>query len=74
MSPSELNQDLAMTLQVPLWSERVIYLQGSALNNSDLNRAQMEKAKACFILASRNYQERHTADQTSILRSWAIRV
>ena len=40
MSPSELDQDLAMILQVPLWSERVIYLQGSALNNSDLNQTK----------------------------------
>lgn len=37
LSPSELDQNLAMILERPLWS-RVLYLQGSALNNSDLNR------------------------------------
>jgi hypothetical protein len=74
MSTSELDPDLAMILQVPIWSQRVIPMLGSALNNSDLNRAQMEKAEACFILAARNYQDRQTADNHSILRSWAIKV
>ena len=73
LSPSELDQNLAMILQVPLWSQRVIYIQGSAINNSDLNRAQIEYAEACFLLASRNYHDRQAADQHSILRSWAIK-
>ncbi len=73
MSPSELDPNLGSILQIPLWSQRVIYIQGSALNNSDLNRAQMEFAEACFILAARNYQDRQTADQHTILRSWAIK-
>ena len=73
LSPSESDQNLAMILQVPLWSQRVIYIQGSVLNNSDLNRAQIEHAEAVFILASRNYHDREAADQHSILRSWAIR-
>lgn len=73
LSPSELDQNLAMILQVPLWSQRVIYIQGSALNTSDLTRAQMEHAEACFIMAARNYHDRQAADQHSILRSWAIR-
>lgn len=73
LSPSESDQNLAMILQVPLWSQRVIYIQGSVLNNSDLNRAQIEHAEAVFILASRNYHDRQAADQHSILRSWAIR-
>ena len=62
-----------MILQVPLWSQRVIYIQGSILNNNDLNRAQMDQAEACFILAPRNYHDRQAADQHSILRSWAVK-
>lgn len=74
LSPFDLDPNLAIILQVPLWSQRVIYLQGSALNNSDLNRAQIEKAEACFILADRHNKDRYAADQHSILRSWAIKV
>ena len=74
LSPCDLDPNLAIIFQVPLWSQRVIYLQGSALNNSDLNRAQIEKAEACFILADRNNHDRHGADQHSVLRSWAIKV
>jgi potassium channel subfamily T member 1 len=73
LSPSDLDQNLAMILQVPLWSQRVIYIQGSVLNNNDLNRAQMEHAEACFILAARNYHDRQAADQHTILRSWAVK-
>ena len=72
LSPSELDQNFSMILHSALWSQRVIYIQGSALNKSDLNRAQMEHAEACFILADRKYRNYH-ADQHSILRSWAIR-
>jgi potassium channel subfamily T protein 1 len=73
LSPSELDKNLAIILQVPLWSQRVIYIQGSAMNNSDLNRAQVEHAEACFIMAARNYPDRQAADQHTILRSWAIK-
>lgn len=73
LSPSELDQNLAMILQVPLWAQRLIYIQGSALNRADLNRAQVDFAEACFIMAARNYPDRQAADQHTILRSWAIK-
>ena len=58
---------------MPIWSQRVIYIQGSVLNNNDLNRTSIEKAKACFILTARIFKDRNLADQHTILRSWAIR-
>jgi len=73
LSPSEMNPNLTQILQVPMWSQRVIYIQGSLLNSSDLQRAQMEFAEACFILACRNYQSRDEADQHTIVRSWAVK-
>ena len=73
LSPSDLDQSLATIFHVPLWSQRVIYIQGSALNNTDLNRAQVQQAEACFIMAARNYPDRQAADQHTILRSWAIK-
>jgi potassium channel subfamily T protein 1 len=73
LSPNELEQNLTILLQAPLWAQRVLYVQGSALSNSDLNRAQIERAEACFLLASRNHSDRQAADEHLIIRSWAIK-
>ena len=73
LSPSEMIPSLAAILQSPMWAQRVIYIQGTVLNSSDLERCQMELAEACFILASRNYGNRKDADQHTTVRSWAVK-
>ncbi|XP_071820136.1 potassium channel subfamily T member 2-like isoform X3 [Apostichopus japonicus] len=73
LSPCELDLSLKTLLQVPLWAQRVIYIQGSALKDHDLNRCRMDDAEACFILTSRNSMDRGEADQQAILRAWAIK-
>ncbi|CAG2167404.1 unnamed protein product [Oppiella nova] len=73
LSPCELDTTMKMILQVPMWAQRVIYIQGSALKDTDLTRARMNAAEACFILAARNYIDRSAADEHTILRSWAVR-
>ncbi|XP_035229849.1 potassium channel subfamily T member 1-like [Stegodyphus dumicola] len=73
LSPCELDATMKMILQVPMWAQRVIYIQGSALKDTDLTRARMNAAEACFILAARNYVDRSAADEHTILRSWAVR-
>ena len=57
----ELDPTMRMILQVPIWAQRVIYIQGSALKDTDLARCRMQDAEACFILAARNYSDRHAA-------------
>jgi potassium channel subfamily T protein 1 len=47
---------MRMILQVPLWTQRVIYIQGSCLKDADLIRARMGEAEACFILGIINDQ------------------
>lgn len=44
LCPSDLDSTLRMLLQVPLWSQRVTYLKGSALIDEDLIRARYELA------------------------------
>ncbi|XP_074602047.1 potassium channel subfamily T member 2-like isoform X2 [Brevipalpus obovatus] len=73
LSPCELDTTMKMILQVPMWAQRVIYIHGSALKDTDLTRARMNEAEACFILAARKYNDRSAADEHTILRSWAIR-
>ncbi|PVD22217.1 hypothetical protein C0Q70_18023 [Pomacea canaliculata] len=73
LSPVELDPTMKMLMQVPLWAQRVINVQGSALKDGDLARCRMQDAEACFILAARNYADKNAADQHTILRSWAVR-
>ncbi|XP_050517974.1 potassium channel subfamily T member 2 [Diabrotica virgifera virgifera] len=73
LSPMELDTTMRMILQVPIWAQRVIYIQGSCLKDADLARARMNEAEACFILAARNYADKTAADEHTILRSWAVK-
>ncbi|XP_068576962.1 potassium channel subfamily T member 1-like isoform X4 [Cebidichthys violaceus] len=61
LCPTEIDIQVRRILQIPLWSQRVIYLQGSALKDQDLMRAKMDDAEACFILSSRNEVDRTAA-------------
>lgn len=40
LCPAEMDIQVRRILQIPLWSQRVIYLQGSALKDQDLMRAK----------------------------------
>lgn len=40
LCPTEIDIQVRRILQIPLWSQRVIYLQGSALKDQDLMRAK----------------------------------
>ncbi|MBN3290749.1 KCNT2 protein, partial [Polypterus senegalus] len=39
LCPTEMDSQVRRVLQIPMWSQRVIYLQGSALKDQDLLRA-----------------------------------
>ncbi|XP_013130706.1 potassium channel subfamily T member 2 isoform X2 [Oreochromis niloticus] len=73
LCPTEMDLQVRRVLQIPLWSQRVIYLQGSVLKDQDLLRAKMDDAEACFILSSRNEVDRMAADHQTILRAWAVK-
>ncbi|XP_067391259.1 potassium channel subfamily T member 2 isoform X4 [Emydura macquarii macquarii] len=73
LCPTEMDAQVRRVLQIPMWSQRVIYLQGSALKDQDLLRAKMDDAEACFILSSRCEVDRTAADHQAILRAWAVK-
>ncbi|KAM6124007.1 potassium channel subfamily T member 2 isoform 3-T3 [Pterocles gutturalis] len=73
LCPTEMDAQVRRVLQIPMWSQRVIYLQGSALKDQDLLRAKMVDAEACFILSSRCEVDRTAADHQTILRAWAVK-
>ncbi|XP_015211019.2 potassium channel subfamily T member 2 isoform X1 [Lepisosteus oculatus] len=73
LCPTEMDVQVRRVLQIPMWSQRVIYLQGSALKDQDLLRAKMDNAEACFILSCRCEVDRTAADHQTILRAWAVK-
>ncbi|XP_036272703.1 potassium channel subfamily T member 1 isoform X7 [Pipistrellus kuhlii] len=73
LCPTDMDIQVRRVLQIPLWAQRVIYLQGSALKDQDLMRAKMDNGEACFILSSRNEVDRTAADHQTILRAWAVK-
>ncbi|KAG5847423.1 potassium channel subfamily T member 2 [Anguilla rostrata] len=73
LCPTEMDAQVRRVLQIPLWSQRVIYLQGSALKDQDLLRAKLDNAEGCFILSSRYEVDRTAADHQTILRAWAVK-
>ncbi|KAL1775527.1 potassium channel subfamily T member 2 isoform X1, partial [Sigmodon hispidus] len=73
LCPTEMDIQVRRVLQIPMWSQRVIYLQGSALKDQDLLRAKMDNAEACFILSSRCEVDRTSSDHQTILRAWAVK-
>ncbi|XP_075792843.1 potassium channel subfamily T member 2 isoform X6 [Pelodiscus sinensis] len=73
LCPTEMDAQVRRVLQIPMWSQRVIYLQGSALKDQDLLRAKIDDAEACFILSSRCEVDRTAADHQTILRAWAVK-
>ncbi|XP_067333293.1 potassium channel subfamily T member 2 isoform X2 [Channa argus] len=73
LCPAEMDVQVRRVLHVPLWAQRVIYLQGSALKDQDLMRAKMDDAEACFILSNRCEVDRIAADHQTILRAWAVK-
>uniref|UniRef100_A0AAX7V6C1 Uncharacterized protein n=1 Tax=Astatotilapia calliptera TaxID=8154 RepID=A0AAX7V6C1_ASTCA len=51
LCPTEIDIQVRRILQIPLWSQRVIYLQGSALKDQDLMRAKFSNQKINFMLS-----------------------
>ncbi|EGW04720.1 Potassium channel subfamily T member 2, partial [Cricetulus griseus] len=51
LCPTEMDVQVRRVLQIPMWSQRVIYLQGSALKDQDLLRAK------CVCLCCREGQQ-----------------
>ncbi|CAI4228796.1 unnamed protein product [Auanema sp. JU1783] len=73
LSPGELDNSMRLLLKIPLWSQKVFYVRGSALRDEDLERSKLSTAKACFILAARHVNRKIFTDEHTILRSWAVK-
>ncbi|XP_046845031.1 potassium channel subfamily T member 2-like isoform X2 [Xenia sp. Carnegie-2017] len=72
LCPQDIDSQLRMLIQVPVWSQKVSYMKGSALNDNDLERAKISIAEGVFILSDRSSTDKKKADRHTILRTWAI--
>ncbi|XP_052763333.1 potassium channel subfamily T member 2-like isoform X2 [Mya arenaria] len=73
MASELMDVNMQVILKDPKWSQRVVYMRGSVLKDTDLKRCRIASAEACFILAPRYIKDRTQADQHTILRSWAVK-
>ncbi|XP_021378201.1 potassium channel subfamily T member 1-like isoform X2 [Mizuhopecten yessoensis] len=73
MSSEQRDTSLQILLKDPKWAHRVIYMQGSALNDADLQRCRLADADACFILQPSEIDNTHQSDQLILMHYWAVR-
>eukprot|EP01039_Chlorochromonas_danica_P002121 gene2121-2315_t len=71
--PSPPAADTILLMCQPRYVAVSIYLQGSALIEGDLKRAQVEKAQACFILTDQFAVNADEEDAKSILLNLSIK-
>ncbi len=74
LSPDELTTEAIAVTSMPQWNHRIVYVRGSAMVPRDLDRAQISKARACFILGEQptTTLSPEDADSRTILRAWAV--
>jgi hypothetical protein len=58
LAPCDLDVGMRNLLRIPVWSDRVLFIRGTALRDDDLDRVHMTSARACFILSARNVQQK----------------
>uniref|UniRef100_A0A8C5ES50 Potassium channel subfamily T member 2-like n=1 Tax=Gouania willdenowi TaxID=441366 RepID=A0A8C5ES50_GOUWI len=78
LCPAEMDVQVRRVLHVPLWAQRVIFLQGSALKDQDLMRASLLSLTMhhFFIFSlfySRSISLHFSQDHQTILRAWAVK-
>ena len=61
MAADAMDSTMQVILKDPKWSQRVVYMRGSALKDTDLKRCRIDEAEACFILAPRHISDRNKA-------------
>jgi len=73
LMPGEPSDDLlSLVISNPIYEERVQYVKGSPLNESDLRRAEIQLAAACIVLSDPFADSKQTSDVDTVLCTKAI--
>lgn len=72
LQPGLPTHEMQMILKDPAFQLSVTYLEGSPLNDKDLNRANAEKARAVFLLTNKFSAHPDNEDAKIILQQFSI--
>lgn len=72
LQPGLPTHEMQMILKDPAFQLSVTYLEGSPLNDKDLNRANAEKARAVFLLTNKFSAQPDNEDAKIILQQFSI--
>ncbi|KAJ3357026.1 hypothetical protein HDU91_005463 [Kappamyces sp. JEL0680] len=72
LARTNLPNELKLALKSHRLRGRVVFVQGSGLDHSDLERVQLDHAKAAFILAKSRAPEIRLEDEANTLRALAF--
>ncbi|XP_069132179.1 potassium channel subfamily T member 1-like isoform X2 [Argopecten irradians] len=64
---------MRIILEDPKWAHRVVYIRGSALNDTDLERCRLWEADACFFLSQTTCGNRQQTDQLILMQYLAVK-
>eukprot|EP00835_Amoeboradix_gromovi_P002574 NODE_149_length_17312_cov_0.399349.p1 type:complete len:944 gc:universal NODE_149_length_17312_cov_0.399349:391-3222(+) len=69
----KVNDDVSALITLPTFANQVFYLKGSALRETDLLRAKVQYADACFVLCDRDKFSAEKEDDHNCLRVWSLK-
>ncbi|KAJ3037639.1 potassium channel, sub T, member 2 [Rhizophlyctis rosea] len=72
MARSPPTQFVKTVLSEVRYKNRVVYLQGSALDATDIERVKLQRAEAAFILPDKTVEDRKQEDEHNTLRAWSF--
>ncbi|KAJ3036872.1 hypothetical protein HK097_003685 [Rhizophlyctis rosea] len=72
LARNEPSQTINTILSEVQFKNRVTYLQGSALDATDMERVKLRLAEAAFILPDRNAADLKQEDEHNTIRAWAF--
>ena len=67
------DKDFELFLNQKINSKFIIYLQGDPMNNEDLLRADILKAKSCIIFTNKNSSDKYRGDHQSLLLAFFVK-
>ena len=73
MDSKEPSEGLMELLENPLLERRLIYIEGSALVEEDLERISARYATACFVFTDQHLQDSENEDSTIVLRTLLLK-
>ena len=73
LSPEHPTDEMLGLLRTTKYKQNLVYIEGSCLQNKDLKRCDLSKAKACFVLSNQYCANPDEEDSSNIIRALAVK-